>query len=561
MFAAERVTHLPILLVIGFAIFAGTVGARLFQRLHIPRVVGYITIGLLAGQSGLRWIDADTIKILEPFNSFALGVIGFMVGGELHRDVFRKYGRQFFAILLAEGLGAFILVSLLVGAVTWLITGNLVASLALGIVFGAISSATAPAATVNVLWEYRTRGPLTTSVYTIVALDDGLALILYSTMAGIAGKLLGQDDGSLLGTLGHAAYELIGAAVLGVGTGLVLNFLLRRARQSDSSLALAIGAVALLMGAARVAGVDIILAAMALGVTLTNLAPRQSNEAFKIVSGFAPPIYVLFFVIAGAHINVAQMPAWMWGLAGAYLIGRTAGKIAGVHLGARLTGAAMVLRKYLGLCLFCQGGVAVGLAWQASGRFPEFQGIHIGSAIMLIIAVTTFVVETLGPSAVKYAVKKAGEVGLNVTEDDLIASYSAGDVMNRRAPRFHKDDTLGHILTTIAESDANCFPVVDADGKPIGVITLDELKKSLSARGMDDWLVAADLMQPADEIVTANTPLGDALARMRGQQLDFLLVVCDEEPSPLAGMLELRAVDRTLSQEILRRRKLADVNA
>jgi len=151
------ITHLPALVVVGLAVFFGTIGARLFQRLRIPQVVGYIVIGLVVGETGLKLITAETVRSLEPFNYFALGVIGFMIGGELHRDVFARYGRQFFVVLLTEGMGAFFIVGLLVGSITLLITGNAPLSIALGLVLGAISSATAPAATVNVLKDPQLR--------------------------------------------------------------------------------------------------------------------------------------------------------------------------------------------------------------------------------------------------------------------------------------------------------------------------------------------------------------------------------------------------------------------
>jgi len=559
--AAFDASQLPILLVIGFALFAGTLGARVFQRLRIPQVVGYITIGLLVGQTGLGLIDRQAIKALDPFNFFALGVIGFMVGGELHREVFRKYGRQFLTILLAEGLGAFAVVTLLAGAVVFAVTGNLATSLALGLIFGAISSATAPAATVNVLWEYKARGVLTRAVYAILALDDGLALILFSIAAAIAGPLTGVAGGDgLAATIGRVAYELIGAAVLGVLVGAGLNFLLRRAGRRDSALTLTIGTVALLIGGSLLLRFDIILAAMALGVTLANLAGRRSREAFQIVQRFSPPIYVLFFVIAGAHINVAGMPTWMWGLAGAYLVGRTGGKMLGAGFGARLAGAAPALRKYLGLCLFCQGGVAVGLAILASARFAGLQvhGIQVGSAIMLIVAVTTLVVEVLGPPAVKFAITKAGEVGLNVTEADLIASYTTGDVMDTQSPTFAADATLGNILGVIALADANAFPVINGEGRLVGVITIQELKQSFSAAGLGDFLVAADLMQPPPEAVTAATPLADALDLMHSQDMDALPVVAAADDPHLVGLIEERTVNRRISEELLRRHRLAD---
>ena len=554
LLATEQIRHLPILLVIGFAIFAGTVGARLFQWLRIPQVVGYIAIGLLVGRSGINLIDEETIEALLPFNFFALGVIGFMIGGELHRDVFKKHGRQFFTILVAEGIGAFVVVSVVISAIAMLLTRNLAVSIALGIVFGAISSATAPAATVSVLWENKARGVLTTAVFAVVALDDGLALVLYSIATVVAIRLVGDGSMGLLATMGHAGYELLGAVVLGVLAGVVLNFLLRRSRQQDSSLALVIGALALLIGAGRLLEVDTILTAMALGVTLANLAPRRSRASFEIVERFAPPIYVLFFVIVGAHLNIQGMPPWMWALALPYIVARSAGKIIGTNLGARLGKAPEVLRKYLGLCLFCQGGVAVGLAINAAGTLPD----EIGSAVIMIIALTTFVVEILGPPAVKIALKKAGEIGLNVTEEDLVATFAAGDMIDHRAPRFAENATLANILGAIAESEANAFPVVDADQRLIGVITIDELKQSFSARGMAEWMVAADLMQPVPDSVTDKTPLGDALTQMRSQQLEFMPVVAAKDDQRLIGMLELRTVTRALSREIIRRRRIAD---
>ena len=181
------VHHLNILFLLGIALLGGTIGGRIFQKLHIPKVVGYITIGILIGQSGLKLITIDTIHSLKPLNYFALGLIGFMIGGELKKEVITKYGKQFMLILLSEGIGAFVAVALFIAIAGIFIFGNFTNGLALGLLLGAIASATAPAATTSVLWEYRTRGPLTRIVLGIVALDDGLALLLFSIAAFSAG--------------------------------------------------------------------------------------------------------------------------------------------------------------------------------------------------------------------------------------------------------------------------------------------------------------------------------------------------------------------------------------
>ncbi len=547
--------HLPILLIVGFALFAGGLGARLFQRLRIPQVVGYIVIGLLLGRSGAKFIGVDAIASLRWFNFFALGVIGFMIGGELRIDVFRRYGRQLLAILLAEGLTAFLFVAVLVTGLCWLWTGQWVLSVALGLVLGAIASATAPAATVDVLWEYKTRGPLTTAVFAIVALDDGLALVLYGVAGSLARAMTGAGAANLGGTLAWTAYELFGAVVLGAAAGWGLNALLRLARDHDKALTFILGALTVVIGVATAAKLDLILAAMALGMTLVNLAPRRSRESFQIVERFAAPIYVLFFVIVGARLSVHEMQTWMWVLAGAYVLGRTAGKMLGAYLGARWGRAGQTVRTYLGLCLFSQAGVAIGLAILASTSLPP----EIGNPVVMIVTATTFLVQIVGPPCVKLAVARAGEVGMNVTREDLIATYTVRDVMNPAPACFAEEDAFGRIMSALAETDAFAYPVVGAKNELCGVITLQDLKGGLGHEGLMNLLVAYDLMQPAVDTVRADLPLNEAITRMAEQDLDFLPVVAPAPDSDgtktLVGLLERRAVERRITQEIIRRRE------
>ncbi|HDY64976.1 MAG TPA: CBS domain-containing protein [Phycisphaerae bacterium] len=555
--------HLPILLIVGFALFAGGLGARLFQRLRIPQVVGYIVIGVILGRSGLKFIGEDAIFNLRLFNFFALGVIGFMIGGELRLDVLRRHGRQLITILLSEGITAFLFVSLLVFGLGWAMTGQLIPSLALGLVLGSIASSTAPAATVNVLWEYKTRGPLTTTVFAIVALDDGLALVLYGIASSVARGLIGQAQTGLAVTVGRTAYELVGAVVLGVAAAWLLNLVLRVARDHDKALTFILGTLAVVIGMAMAAKVDIILAAMALGMALVNLVPHRSRESFQIVERFAPPIYVLFFVIVGARLSVGHMHGWMWMLGGVYVIGRTGGKLLGAFLGARWAKAGQVVRRYLGLCLFSQGGVAIGLAILASDSFPP----EIGNAVIMIVTATTFLVELIGPPCVKVAVDKAGEVGLNVTREDLIKSYTVADVMNRQATCFAEGDTFAKITRTLGETDAMTFPVVDAEHGLLGIITIQDLKQGLGRAHLADLLVAFDLMQPVIDTATETTPLSEAMTRMYEQNLEYLPVVAADggtapkggvkQPPRMVGLLERRGIDRMLSSEMIRRQKTA----
>jgi Kef-type K+ transport system membrane component KefB len=187
---------LNIFLLLGIAIFGGTVGAKIIQKLHIPQIIGYLAIGVILGPV-LGVISPETIETFEPINLFTLGIIGFLIGGELKRKIFVKFGRQVAAVLLFEGGIAFLFVGSLSFAALCLFFGWRMA-LAVGVVFGAICSATDPASTVSVLWEYKTRGPLTTMLTAIVALDDALALVLYIISVSLATFLTGHKEAGLL---------------------------------------------------------------------------------------------------------------------------------------------------------------------------------------------------------------------------------------------------------------------------------------------------------------------------------------------------------------------------
>ena len=177
--------NISVLFILGLSIIGGLVGASFFQKLRIPQVVGFIVIGLIVGDNGLKLVKHTDVATLQPFTIFALGIIGFLVGGELKAETFRKYARQFFAILLGEGITAFLLVGISTGLFIYFVFHNISAAFAAGIVFGAVASATDPASTIDVLWEYRSLGILTTSLTAIVALDDALAMVLYGIATGL----------------------------------------------------------------------------------------------------------------------------------------------------------------------------------------------------------------------------------------------------------------------------------------------------------------------------------------------------------------------------------------
>jgi len=551
---ADSAHHLNVLLLLGIAVFGGTIGARIFRRLRIPQIIGSILIGLLIGESGLRLVSEGVVQTVEPLNYFALGIIGFMIGGELKLEILRRYGKQFTAILLAEGVAAFVLVAGATILLTYLFTHNLRMSVALGVVLGAISSATDPASTIQVLWEYKTRGALTTAVIAVVALDDALALTLYALGTSVASILTGQAGAGVAAGMAMTAYELGVSLVVGCIGGFVLKFILIRIQEEDAELTFAVGAVLLAIGLSIALKLDVILASMALGLTLVNIAPYRSPKTFEIVKRFAPPIYVLFFVLVGARLKIESMSLLAGLLVIAYVLGRSLGKIGGAYLGGRWSGAGPCVRDYLGICLFAQGGVAIGLSILASHRFtPE-----ISSVVILVVASTTFIVQLVGPLFVKFGVKRAGEVGLNVREEDLIETYRVTDVMDAKVPIIPTSTPLKEVIRIVSGTEAFYFPVVDAENRLAGAITLHGIRNTFATQELHDWLVALDIMEPVVARTTPQMALSEAFERARRYNRDYLPVVGSDHEDVLAGVLDCPAVRRSLSAEVLSRQRKAD---
>ncbi len=548
--------HIGVLAIFGIGIFGGTLGAWVFQKLRIPQVVGYIVIGLIIGQSGLQLVKPHDIQVMQPFNMFALGVIGFLVGGELKISIFRKYAKQFTAILLGEGLGAFVLVGVASTVLLYGVTKNWTAAMAAGVVFAAIASATDPASTIDVLWEYRAQGVLTTTLIAIVALDDALAMTLYGLGTSTA-QLLTSGAADIKGEMVKVAIDLLGALVLGALIACLLAWLLRWIREAEKGLALSIGLILLAIWIAICKDMDVILTAMALGFTLVNIAPRLTGRLFEVMRSFSTPIYVLFFVLVGARLGVSTMPSWLWAIVVAYVICRTAGKMTGSYLAARATGGDPAVRRYMGLGLFAQGGVAVGLSIMASQHLGDLhiaKGVTIGDAVIFGVTATTLIVQILGPPFVKLAIKLAGEIGRNITEEDVIESFRVADVMDKDVVTVAQQEPVSRVIEIIAGHDDVVYPVVDKDGAVVGMVSLESLKEILADQDSWAWLVAADVAEPLRDKASEDEPLKDTLARMEKLGIEQMPVVKQDDGGKPVGMLDRRRVKRRVGEELLRRR-------
>lgn len=543
-----------LILMLSIILLLGAMGGRLFQKLKIPQVVGYIVIGIIIGQSGLQLLRKEVITALDPVSQIALSLIGFLIGGELKLGVLKKYGKQFIGILLFEAIIPFIIVSIIVTFVSYLFTKDLNVSIALGLILGSISSATAPAATTDVLRENRTRGPLTTTVLGIVAMDDAVALILYAFSSSIASALLGNTGGTLGSQLLHLCYDVFGSIALGSVIGFLLSHFIRNVMTDEGRiLAFSLGSILISTGICTLLDMDNILAAMSVGFFMVNFAPVKTRPTFSLVENFTPPIYVLFFVLVGAKLNIWNVTAYVGFIALIYIVCRTVGKSIGSRMGARLTKAPESVRKYLPWCLLSQAGVAIGLSIAAGQTYSD----TIGSTVILIITATTFVVQLLGPVCVKYAVNHAGECNLDICEEDIMKTCKVSDVTSagvsicdKDSPAIVTDTTSLHeILDSFSHNHNLNYVVKTNDGKLSGIITLEHLKECLQMMDFSDGLMATDILEPCPVTCKPDMLIPDVLKQFDENDTEALPIT--DENGTLLGVVEKPAVDHYLHAKVM----------
>ncbi len=550
-----------LVLLLGIVMFFGAIGGRLFQKLKIPQVVGYIVIGIIIGSSGFQILRPETIAALDPVNSIALALIGFLVGAELKIDVIKKYGKQFIGILLGESITPFFIVGIAVTLVSFLFTRNMPRSIALGLLLGAICSATAPAATTDVLKEYRTRGPLTTMTFGIVAMDDAVALILYAIAASIASPLLGGAEISFGRQLLDIAIDVFGSIGIGAAFGFIISMVIKNLMTDEGRvLSFALGGLLLSTGLCQWLNLDNILASMSVGFFLVNFAPAKTRNVFKLVDKFTPPIYVLFFVLVGAKLNIWKVSGLLAVIAVVYVLGRTIGKAIGARLGSRITHAPETVRKYLPLCLLSQAGVAIGLSIAASNDFPD----SVGPEIILIITATTFIVQLIGPVCVKRGVEKAGEVGLNVTPEDILkvslvkdVTWSGTPICSANNPAVVSEtSTVAQLFDNFGSHHNQAFAISGADGKLVGMVTLEELREALLLGDVAESVLVMDIMQDAKYFCRPDMSLPDVY-----QQFDLLdtesIPIVDAENHPI-GVIEKFTVEHFIRTKSVERQRKAE---
>ncbi len=405
------------LLILSIALFSGLMLSRVVKRFQLPAVTAYLVAGIIIGPyligglgvEGLGFNSHEQIKSFGIISDVALGFIAFSIGNEFRLEELKKTGKQATIIGIFQAVLATLLVDAALIGLHFLIPDKL--PLPSAIVLGAVASATAPAATLMVVRQYKSKGPLTNILLPIVALDDAVGLILFAISFGVAKALIsGAID--LISVIVEPIVEVVASLILGAVMGFLFTYFERffhsRSKRLSMSVTFVLLTVALSMLDFHIFGIHVafssLLVCMMLGTIFCNFC-ELSEELMDRIDRWSAPLFVLFFVISGAELELSIFKSPIFVLIGVvYIIFRSAGKYLGAFLSAKATGCDENIVKYLGITLLPQAGVALGMAIKAEALGEP------GAVVANITLFSVLIYELVGPYLTKVALTKAGEI-------------------------------------------------------------------------------------------------------------------------------------------------------
>ncbi len=403
---------------IAVALIAGLLMTRVVNIFKLPDVTAYLIAGILIGPfclgrlgiDGLGFTNYESIHSLSMISNLALGFIAFAIGNEFTLKKLKSTGRQAVVVAICEGVCAVILVEAAMIGLHFAFPETL--SLPAAVTLGAIASATAPAATLMVVRQYKAKGPVTDILLPVVALDDAVGLVCFAVAFGIARALLvGAVD--VISILVEPLIEIVLSLVLGAVLGYVLNAIERIFHSNRNRMTLIIGFVVLTVALSMVkfeignvtVGFSTLLVCMMLGTIFCNTCPL-SDELMEKSDRWTAPLFTLFFVLSGAELQLNVFSNYLMVIIGVvYIITRCVGKYFGAGLSSRAMGCDSNVTKYLGITLFPQAGVALGMSLSAATHLGED-----GAVVRNIILMGVLVYELFGPMMTKIALTKAGDI-------------------------------------------------------------------------------------------------------------------------------------------------------
>jgi len=366
------------------------------KRTFLPRITLLLVFGIIIGDEVLGMIPPSVSNRFEIITNMALLMIGFLLGGKLTFHSFKTQGRQLLWVSLAAAFATIVLVSAALTAVG--------VSVEIAILFGCIAVATAPAATVDAVLETNNTTPFSRLLIAIVAIDDVWALIFFSMGVALVSLLNGDQGGSI--HVLHAIYDIVGALLLGGLIGLPAAYLTGRISAGQQMLTEALGLVFTCGGIAIWLNVSFLIATIAMGAVITNLA-KHHDHPFHEIENIEWPFVAVFFILAGASLEVGMLTEL--GMIGiVYLLARISGKLIGAWVGARVSSASKDVQHWMGMALLPQAGVAIGMALLAANQFPEYQQV-----ILSVVISSTVFFELMGPVCTRVALMRTDPEQIN----------------------------------------------------------------------------------------------------------------------------------------------------
>ena len=414
-----RRTHMEQMLIcLSIALIAGLLMSRLARAVNLPAVTSYLVAGLLLGPFVLGRLGLSGLGIgfgsLEQVEGYgvvtqvALGFIAFVIGNEFRLSSLRSMGQQAITVGIAQAVITTALVDVALVGVHLLFPQVL--SLASAITLGSIAAATAPAATLMVVKQYKAKGPLTHLLLMVVAIDDAVGLVLFSASYGVA-NALEQGHMDLLSVVVEPLMEILLSLLLGAVAGYLLNLLEVYFHSRSKRMSLSVAFVLLTVGVSMLkvevggvrCGFSLLLVCMMTGTVFCNVCPT-SDELMDRLDRWVSPINILFFVLSGAELDLTILTNPMVLLIGVvYIVARSAGKISGSYLSCRATSCSPAIQKYLGITLLPQAGVALGMAATAAE-------LSDGHMVRNVVLFSVLVYELVGPTLTKLSLTAAGEI-------------------------------------------------------------------------------------------------------------------------------------------------------
>ena len=388
-------------LVFAIILVLGLFSTRLMKILRLPNVTGYLLIGLLVGPYCAKLINEGNIHSLKIITNAALGFIAFSIGGEFKLTTLKKLGKSIIVITLFQAL----ITSGLVFVALWAFNAPLPVAFSLA----AIAAATAPAATLMVVRQYKARGVVTNTLLPVVALDDAIGLMIFSICFALAKVLANGSELTIVNTLLMPILEIVLSLSFGAIIGFILSLMMKIFKSRANRLIWMIALVFLGIALCEIMPLELssLLVCMMIGAVFANMR----DDSITILEGqerWTPPLFMLFFIISGAELDLKVIP--LVGVIGiVYLISRSIGKVFGAALGAKAVKAHPNIVKYLGLTLLPQAGVAIGMAQVVSISL----GGETAEIVTAVVLCATLIYELFGPVITKIALKKAGEIQTN----------------------------------------------------------------------------------------------------------------------------------------------------